>query len=67
MKTLEIGKNYGEVFGLNPADGNKLIYLGGTLFEGYKGEKTMQVNSQKTLDQVLAYINRPSVSMGSVR
>lgn len=65
MKTLEIGRNYGEIFGLDATKGNKIIYLGGTLFMAHKGEKTMEVDSAPTVEKIKEYINRPSVSMGA--
>ncbi len=65
MKTLTIGKNYGEIFGLK--ENCKMIYNGGiswTAVDPIKGTKTM--DSEMTTTKVTEYINRPTISMGTI-
>jgi hypothetical protein len=64
MKTLEIGKNYGECFGLDPAAGKKMIYNGGDSWTGINGEKSQTMESPKTTASAIEYINRPSYKTG---
>ena len=63
-KQLEIDKNYAAIFGLDPDKGQKMIFLGGIRWEAGEGERTQQVESQKTTDNAIDYINRPSIHMG---
>mgnify|MGYP006943672271 CR=1 FL=1 len=61
MKNLEIGKNYGEIFGLT---GNRqMIFNGGISWTAKEGEREMTMDSQKTTDNAIEYINRPSHTM----
>lgn len=64
MKTLEIGKNYGSVFGLNAEKGQKAIYLGGNLWRAEKPGASAERESEDMTEAALEYINRPSVFMG---
>ncbi len=64
MKTLEIGHDYGEVFGFNKELGQTMIYNGGINWTATNGDKSKTLESQATSDKVLEYINRPSVNMG---
>lgn len=62
MKTLQIGENYGEVFGFDKDLGQTMIFNGGINWTATNGEKTKTIDSQGTSDKVLEYINRPFVN-----
>ena len=68
MKTLVVGENYSTIFGLN-AEGQKMIYNGGiswTACQIVNGEsKSMTMDSQKTTDSALDYINKQPINMGN--
>lgn len=64
MKNLEIGKNYGEIFGLDEQKGKKMIYNGEISWTAIDGDKQMTMDSQKTTDNAIEYINRPSYGTG---
>ena len=61
-KTLEIGKNYGSIFGLN--EKQQMIFNGGISWTTKEGGREMTKECQKTTDSALAYINRPSSGTG---
>ena len=63
-KELKIGKNYGEIFGLDEKSGKKMIYNGGISWTAIDGEKQMTMDSQKTTDNALKYINSASHGTG---
>jgi hypothetical protein len=65
-KQLEIGKDYGCIFGLSSDKGQYMIYGGGINWMAKNGDKTQTVDSQQTTDNAVAYINRPSIHMGSL-
>jgi hypothetical protein len=65
-RQLEVGKNYGEIFGLDPAQQKFMIFNGGVNWTAKNGDKTQTVDSQQTTDNAVAYINRPSIHMGSL-
>lgn len=64
-KTLEIGKDYGSIFGLTPEMGT-MVYNGGDSWTGSNpaAGKTMTLIAPKQTERALEYINRPNVSMG---
>ncbi len=62
-KQLEIGKNYGECFGLNPASGQQLIYKGENNWLAIKPGAERVLVSADTTAKALEYINRPSINM----
>jgi hypothetical protein len=64
MKQLVVGKDYGCIFGLSENSGKKIIYNGGISWTAIDGERTMTKDSQKTTDNALEYINRPSYHVG---
>ena len=65
-KALEVGKNYGGVFGLDASKGACMVYMGGDNWQLQKPGVVKDVISADTTAKALAYINQPSVSMGSV-
>jgi hypothetical protein len=65
-KQLIVGTDYGSVFGFTANSGKQMIYLGADLWQAVKDDKTMQSVSPATTAKVLEYINRPTVSMGSM-
>ena len=65
-KQLEIGKDYGFVFGLNPEKGQHMIYNGGNSWTAKEGDREMtKENAVETSEKVFTYINH-SVTMGSL-
>lgn len=64
MKTLEIGSNYGSIFGLNTAKGQQMIYGGGDRWTMKEGEREKTIESPDTTKKALAYINQPTINMG---
>ena len=63
-KKLEIGSDYGFVFGLDHIKGQGMIYLGGVKFRAENGTASRDIESQGTYDKVHEYINRTSIHMG---
>ncbi|HCT30303.1 MAG TPA: hypothetical protein DIW31_06135 [Bacteroidales bacterium] len=66
-KSLVIGKDYYGIFTGNNIDtkGDKeMIYNGGISWTAKTGGKEMTMDSQKTTDAALEYINRPSYKVG---
>ena len=62
-KELTVGKNYGGIFGL--PDNKQMVYNGGISWTAIDGtQKPMTMDSQKTTDNALEYINRPSYKVG---
>ena len=64
MKNLEVNKDYGYVWGLDAEKGMHMIYLGGIKFRAEKPGAVQESESQGTYDQVMAYVNSPTVHMG---
>lgn len=62
MNKLEIGKNYGSIFGLK--EHQQMIFNGGISWTAKETGKEMTKECQKTTDNVLAQINKTSVTMG---
>jgi hypothetical protein len=56
-RTLEVGHNYAEVFGLDIKK-QAMIYNGGISWTAKEGDREMTMDSQKTTDNALEYINR---------
>jgi len=66
-KKLETGKDYGFVFGLDDEKGQHMIYNGGNSWTAKEGEREMtKENAVETSEKVLAYINHPATTMGSL-
>lgn len=65
MKTLQVGENYGDVFGFDKNLGQTMIYNGGINWTATNGDKMKTIDSQGTTDKVIEYINRPIINMGS--
>lgn len=65
-KELEIGGNYASIISGLDAKKDRMIYLGGIKFEAYsaKQNKTLTLDSQATYDNLVKYVNKPSVMMG---
>jgi len=66
-KELEIGKDYGSIFGLDSKKGQQMIYNGGISWTAKQGDKEMTKDSQSTTDNALTYINQPTIKMGDIR
>lgn len=67
MKTLEIGKDYGSIFGIDSKTGKKVIYMGGNTWKAVMpGKGEMVKESEGTTKNAIEYINRPSYTMGSM-
>lgn len=64
MNELEIGKNYGSVFGLDEKKGMNLVYMGGNNWKAEKPGAAKEMVSEDTTKKALEYINRPSIHMG---
>lgn len=62
LKSLEVGKNYGDIFGL--PEEKKMIYAGGNTWKAVWGDKEMIKESPETTQKALEYINRPSYGTG---
>ena len=67
MKTLQIGENYGDVFGFDKDLGQTMIYNGGISWTATNGDKSKTIDSQGTSDKVLEYINRTSINQGVIK
>ena len=63
-KTLEVGKDYGCVFGLESSKGMSLVYQGGNKWLARKPGAESVIESAGTTAKALAYINQPSIHMG---
>lgn len=61
---LVVGKDYGDIFGLDARKGHKMIYNGGISWTAIKGDQQMAKDSQQTTDNALEYINRPTYKVG---
>ncbi len=64
MKTLEIDSNYGGVFGLNTAKGQRMIYKGGDTWTMGEGDREKTIESPDTTKKALEYINQPAIHTG---
>lgn len=64
-KQLEIGKNYGFVFGLDEKKG-QIVFLGGDSWKAIKPGMEKVMESADTTKKAIEYINRPTVHMGSM-
>lgn len=64
MKNLEIGHNYGDIFGLNKEKGQQFIYNGGISWTAKEGERSMTMDSQDNTDKAMKTINEPVINMG---
>ena len=68
MKTLEIGTDYGFVFGLDAKNKDQhMVYGGGDTWTAKEGTRERTTESAGTTAKALEYINRPSVMMGTPR
>lgn len=68
MKSLEIGKDYGSIFGIDAKTGKQMIYLGGNTWKAVMpGKGEMVKESESTTKTAIEYINRPSHTMGNLR
>lgn len=67
MKTLEIEKDYGFVFGLDAKKDQHMIYNGGDTWTAKEGTRERTMESAGTTAKVSEYINRPTVMMGNPR
>jgi hypothetical protein len=47
-KKLEIGKNYGDIFGLDPKKGMRMIYLGGNKWRCEKPGAVKEIEGEST-------------------
>ncbi len=57
-KQLEIGKDYGFVFGLDSEKGKAMIYNGNNSWTAKDGDREMtKENATETSEKVLTYIN----------
>jgi len=63
-KELIIDTDYGFVFGLDPDNGQQLIYLGGVKFKIVNGTMEKTVESADSVRKATEYINRSTVHMG---
>ena len=61
-KELTIGADYSVAFG-RPA--GSLIFMGGISWKMTEGSRSMTADNAKGTEDVLAYVRRPSVMMGS--
>lgn len=61
---LEIGHDYGFVFGLDTKKDQHMVYDGGNTWTAREGERARQMDSPGTTAKVLEYINRPTILMG---
>ncbi len=66
MNTLEIGKDYATIFGVE--EQGSMIFNGGiswilTKLDG----SSMEMDSEEMTEDAIKYINRPTVKMGSLR
>ena len=64
MKELTVGSDYSGVFGLDGAT-KKMIFLGGSKWRAVNGDRTSEMDSEKTTQAAIEYINRPTTTMGS--
>lgn len=65
MKTLEIGKDYGSIFGLDAKNKDQhLVYNGGNSWTMKEGAREQTVENGKYNEKVIDYINRPEIHMG---
>ena len=67
VKQLVIGNDYYGIFAGQNTDSKgskKMIYNGGISWTAKDGNREMTMDSQKTTDAALEYINRPSYKVG---
>jgi hypothetical protein len=65
-KKLEIGTNYGDIFGLDPKKGMRMIYLGGNKWRCEKPGVVKEIEGEVTTKNAIEYINQPSIHMGRI-
>ena len=65
-RELEVGKDYGAIFGVSADKGCHLTYLGGNMWRAEKPGTVRDIDSAASTAKALAYINQPSIQMGSV-
>ena len=66
MKDLTIGKDYACIMGLDPdGKGQHMIYMGGNKWLAQQPGSEREIESEKTTQNAIEYINRPSVSVGT--
>jgi hypothetical protein len=63
-QSLEIGTDYGRIFGLSAERGQHLIYQGGDSWLAQQPGSEKVVESAKTTASALAYIGKTAVRMG---
>ena len=64
-KTLETGRDYAAIFGLDTGNGAKMIYRGGNTWEMHnEAGESMTVEAPEATANATEYVNRPSVTMG---
>jgi len=61
---LIIGDDYAAIFGLDPDKGQHLIYKGGNKWLAQQPGSEREMESEKTTQSALEYVNRPSIHMG---
>lgn len=66
MKELTAGADYSGVFGLDGVT-KQMIFLGANKWRGVNGDKTVEMDSEKTTRSAVEHINRPTTTMGSLR
>lgn len=64
MKELEIGKDYGFVFGLGKEKAQAIIYNGGNSWTMREGDREQTIESAATTKKAVEYINRSTIIMG---
>ena len=66
MQALEVGKDYGSIFGLDAGKGCHLYYIGGTMWRAERPGLTVERDNAGATAKAIRYINQPSVQMGSI-
>lgn len=62
---LQVGKDYGDVFGLKAERGEHLIYMGGQTWKAVApGKEDMVKESKGTTEKVIIYLNSPHYRVG---
>ena len=62
---LQIGKDYGDVFGLKAERGQHLIYMGGQTWKASsRGKEDMVKESKGTTEKVIIYLNSSHYRVG---
>jgi hypothetical protein len=67
IKPLEIGKDYGKIFGLDPKKDQHMFYQGGISWKAVSPKGERIADSQKMYNDALDTINTPEISMGRVK